>query len=84
MALQFDPDKDVLNIARHGVSLSLAGEMDVRVRLLDERFEHERRFRAYGYIDGAAYCLAYTLRDGDVRAISLRRAHLKEMRRHGA
>jgi uncharacterized DUF497 family protein len=49
----------------------------------DARFS-EPRFRAYGLIDGVAYCLAYTIRGGAVRAISLRRAHRKEMEQHGA
>lgn len=47
----------------------------------DERFA-EPRFRLYGLIDGEAYCVAGTDRDGVVRVISLRRAHAKEMRRH--
>ena len=28
-------------------------------------------------IDGSLYCLAYVIRDGELRAISLRRAHAK-------
>ncbi len=79
--LEFDPAKDEANIAKHGISLARAADLDVLVRILDDRFEEDRR-RAYGVIDGEAYCLAYTMRDGQVRAISLRRAHAKEMRRH--
>ncbi|MFT4278852.1 MAG: BrnT family toxin [Rhodopseudomonas sp.] len=58
--------------------------MELRVRAIvrDERFDYgEDRFRAYGDIDGLAYCLVFTFRDG-LRPISLRRAHDKEMRRH--
>ena len=36
----------------------------------------------YGRIDGAPYCLAAVMRDGIVRAISLRRAHSMEFNRH--
>ena len=42
----------------------------------------EPRFRGFGLIDGVAHCLAFTVRDGAVRPISLRRAHAKEYRRH--
>lgn len=51
--------------------------------LVDGRSEYgEVRYRAWGLIDGRAHCLAFTDRDGRIRAISLRRAHQKEMRRH--
>jgi uncharacterized DUF497 family protein len=49
----------------------------------DDRFDYgEPRYRAYGFIDGVAHCLAFTIRDGQYRPISLRRAHAKEMRRY--
>lgn len=80
MALEFDPEKDAGNIAKHGISLARADALEVLVRVEDGRFT-ERRFRAYGLIDGALYCLAYTVRGDAVRAISLRRAHWKELRR---
>ncbi len=38
--------------------------------------------RWLGFIDGLAYCLVFTVRGGNVRAISLRRAHTKEMKRY--
>lgn len=78
MPLEFDPAKDAANIAKHGVSLSRAGELDVVAIVDDARFA-EPRSRAYGYIDGKAYCLAYTIRGENLRAISLRRAHQEEM-----
>jgi uncharacterized DUF497 family protein len=81
VTIDFDPAKDAANVAKHGVSLARAAEFEVRARVIDIRFE-ERRFRAYGLIDGKTYCLAYVIRDGRVRAISLRRAHDKEYRRH--
>ena len=64
------------------ISLSEAANLVVIARIRDERFA-ELRFRAYGEIGGVAYCLAYTIREGAVRAISLRRAHMKEMARYG-
>jgi uncharacterized DUF497 family protein len=58
-------------------------ELDIKVTFVDDRYDYgEIRYRAYGYIDGAAYCLTFTSRNELVRPISLRRAHAKEMRRH--
>jgi len=48
----------------------------------DCRFDYgETRYRAWGYIDGKPYFLAYTVWHGKMRPISLRRAHAKEMKR---
>lgn len=81
MAVEFDPAKDTANVAKHGVSLVRAAELEGLVVVPDGRFE-EPRFRGYGLIDGVAFCLAFTLRGDVVRAISLRRAHAKEYRRY--
>ena len=81
MAIEFDTAKDEANAAKHGVSLARAADLDVFTRIADGRYG-EPRFRAYGLLDGLPYCLAYAVRDGVVRAISLRRAHLKEFKRH--
>ena len=83
MEIEFDPAKDASNIAKHGISLARAAELENAVVVEDDRFVEERRFRLYGQIDGANYCAAVTLRGSSVRVISLRRAHAKEMRRHG-
>ncbi len=82
MDIEFDPVKDVANIAKHGVSLARAVELEILAWEWDARFTHETRFRAWGLLDGDRYCLAFTVRDGAIRALSLRRAHLKEHRRH--
>ena len=78
----FDPAKDEANIAKHGVSLRLAEEMDLAsafVRQDNRRDYQETRFNAYGYVDGRLYALTFTVRGADVRAISLRRARTKEL-----
>jgi uncharacterized DUF497 family protein len=81
MQIEFDPEKDAANIAKHGVSLARSVDLEVLAYIEDHRFA-EPRFRLYGLIEGEAYCLAGTDRDGTIRVISLRRAHAKEMRRH--
>jgi len=79
--LQFDPEKDRINLGKHGISLAAASEMEIRVTVKDDRFR-EPRFRAYGLIEGKYYCLALTYRGVEVRAISLRRARMEEVERY--
>lgn len=81
MEVEFDAAKDAINVAKHGVSLARAAELDIMVRVFDERHA-EPRMRAYGLLDGLLFSLAYTAFRGKVRAISLRRAHLKEFKRY--
>ena len=81
--MKFDPDKDARNIEKHGLSLARADELEIEAFREDDRHDYgERRFRAFGVLDGRAHCLVFTLRDGEVRAISLRRAHDKEYGRY--
>ncbi|MFN3930648.1 MAG: BrnT family toxin [Brevundimonas sp.] len=62
--------------------MSRASDFELIAVFDDDRRDYgERRRRAYGLIDGLTYYLAYTIR-GRIRAISLRRAHAKEFRRH--
>jgi len=83
VAVIFDPDKDAANRAKHGVSLALAEAMVIEAFLVDDRADYgEVRYRAFGLIDGVPHCLVFVDRAGEVRAISLRRSHLKEYRRH--
>lgn len=79
----FDPAKEAANLSKHRISLSRWIELDIKITFEDDRFDYgETRYRGYGFIDGIAYCFVFTIRDGEVRPISLRRAHTKEMRRH--
>jgi len=83
MKIEFDPAKDETNIAKHGISLARAGELEILAFLEDDRNDYgETRYRAWGLIDGKAHCLVFTDRGGVLRAISLRRAHQKEMNRY--
>jgi uncharacterized DUF497 family protein len=83
MEFAFDPAKDAANVAKHGVSLARASDLDVVGFEEDRRFAYgEARYRAFGLLDGVAYCLVFTLRGSTVRAVSLRRAHWKEYRHY--
>jgi uncharacterized DUF497 family protein len=86
MGIAFDPEKEVRNVAKHGISLARAEEMDMSAALIreDDRFDYgETRYIAFGEIDHALHCLVFTFRGSRVRAISLRKANKKEIRRHG-
>ncbi len=86
MAIEFDPEKDAANIAKHGFSLADAGMLDLpnSAVMIDGRSDYgEVRYRAFGRIEGEGYCLAFALRGTVLRPISFRRAHDKEMKRYG-
>jgi len=83
MIIEYDPAKEEANIQKHGISLERARDIDILALLEDDRNAYgEIRYRAWGLIDDQPHCLAFTYRDGHVRAISLRRAHRKEFERY--
>lgn len=83
MIIEYDPAKGKANIQKHGISLVRARDIDILALLEDDRNAYgEIRYRAWGLIDDQPHCLAFTYRDGHVRAISLRRAHRKEFERY--
>lgn len=84
MEIEFDPAKDAINRAKHGLSLAdFAGfDADPMVKV-DGRMDYgETRYRAFGRIAGTGHCLVFTLRGEVMRIIGFRRAHEKEMRRY--
>jgi hypothetical protein len=87
MEIEFDPAKDARNREDHKLSLADAVEFDLAnaVVVIDDRHDYgETRYRAFGRVDGEGRCLVFTYRNGgNVRPISYRRAHEKEMRRYG-
>lgn len=86
MAIEFDPNKDDENVQRHGLSfVNFAGFDTEPVVVLDDRRDYgEVRYRAFGQIGGKGHMIAYTLRGENVRLISFRRAHDRELRRNGS
>jgi uncharacterized DUF497 family protein len=85
VSITFDPEKNAINIAKHGISLARAEDMNMETAVIitDDRFDYgEVQYLAFGDIDGSSHCLVFTLRGNEVRAISLRRANRKEIKRH--
>ncbi len=65
------------------MSLALATALEILTAEEDRRFPYpEPRLRAFELINGMPYCLAYTMRGTVMRAVSLRRAHIREFRRY--
>lgn len=86
MKIEFDDAKDAVNRRKHGLSLADAAFMDFDTALVvpDERRVYgEARFQAFGLIDGRLHVLAFTMRGETLRAISLRKANSREVKRHG-
>ena len=85
MRIEFDPDKDIANKAKHGVSLALAGELDWDVALVwvDDRFEYgELRMIALAPKTATLYYAAFVERETVRRIISLRRANRREVKHY--
>lgn len=83
--VEFDPGKDAINREKHGISLAEASrfDFDAAAVFVDSRFDYgEVRFRAFDRLDGKGWCLAFTVSGATLRAISLRPASDKEMRRY--
>ncbi len=84
MKIEFDPEKDATNIAKHGLSLAQFDgfDSDPVFEIDDRRAYGEIRYRAFGRVDGAGRCLVFTLREGAMRLISFRAARHKELRHY--
>lgn len=85
MRIEFDPDKDASNRAKHGVSLALAASLDWDAALVwvDERFGYEEiRMIALAPESSTLYYLAFADQEDAKRIISLRRATRREVKHY--
>ena len=85
MRVEFDPAKDAVNQAKHGLSLSLAEELDWDAALVwvDDRYEYgELRMIALAPKTQALYYVAFVERGEARRIVSLRRANRREVKRY--
>jgi uncharacterized DUF497 family protein len=82
MLVEFDPAKDLANQTKHGVSLSVAGELNWEAALvwIDDRFEYrETRMIALAPKTEILYYVAFVDRGEARRVISLSRANRREV-----
>lgn len=88
MPIEFDPEKDKSNRAKHGVSLGFAEEVLADPRCseaADVRYDYgEVRIIAYGRskTDPHVWVCIYTPRGSTKRIISLRKANEREAKRY--
>ncbi len=85
MRIEFDPAKDAANQTKHGVSLSMASDLDWEAALVwvDERFEYrETRMIALAPETEILYYVAFVDRGEVRRVISLRRANRREVKHY--
>ena len=85
MRIDFDPAKDRLNRAAHGLSLSLAKKLawDEALAWVDDRFEYDES-RMIGLVPegNRLYYVAFVDREEVRRVISLRFAERKEIKHY--
>ena len=85
MKYTFDAAKLAANVARHGVWFSEAEgfEWTEAVVVVDARRRYgEARMVATAPIGARLYVMVFTLRDKDVRIISLRKANSREVKKY--
>ena len=85
MRIEFDSAKDVANQTKHGMSLSVAGELDWEAALvwMDDRFKYgEARMIALAPKTQTLYYVAFVDRGEARRVISLRRANCREVKHY--
>ncbi len=83
MKIEFDPGKDAINTAKHGVSLADAVllEWELIWATEDARSDYrEPRMIGYAPIGSRVYCIVFTERGEARRVISLRKANRREVR----
>lgn len=85
MNITFDPAKDAINVAKHGVSLNEAEkfEWDTAITWPDTRRDYgEVRMVGIGYVGSRLHYMAFVERAGAYRIISLRKANLREIKHY--
>ncbi len=84
MAVEFDPEKNEINLRKHGVPLSEGDGVlndPLALTMEDERSQGEQRFVTLGInAFGSLMVVVWTPRSEDIRIISVRRAEPKERR----
>ncbi len=76
-----DDDKNIANIAKHGIGFNLAEKFDwlSAIEIQDNRKDYgEERWISLGPIENRLYVLIYVHRQSCIRIISLRKANKRE------
>lgn len=81
MEFEFDPLKSDSNLKKHGIDFERAQQLwtDVDLMVIPARATDEIRFFAIGVIESRHWSAIFTLRDGRIRLISVRRSRREEI-----
>lgn len=85
MDITFDSAKDKANQTKHGVSLSLAQDLEwseVMAKPDARRDYGELREIGYGVIENRLYCVVFTQRCNTMHVISMRKANSREVKHY--
>jgi len=85
MRIEFDPTKNVVNLAKHGIPFEAVQFFDWDTAQIEEdaRYPYpEARFKATGYVGQRVYVVIFCVRGDARRIISLRKANPREMKRY--
>jgi uncharacterized DUF497 family protein len=86
MTFEWDEEKATVNVAKHGIRFDYAARVFLdpyRVEMLDDREEYgEVRYKTIGMVESRVLVVIYTIRHGNIRLISARRAERYEQRRY--
>jgi len=87
MRIEYDPAKDAINRAKHGMALADALQFEWETAQIEEDTRHdygEQRFQATGYIGRRLHVVIFCSRDHAKRIISVRKANPREEKRYAA
>jgi uncharacterized protein len=81
MGFEFDPQKSVQNLVKHGVEFIATQRLwdDPNLLEIPARTEDEPRFIIVGQIDAKHWSAVITYRSEDIRIISVRRCREEEV-----
>jgi uncharacterized DUF497 family protein len=86
MTFEWDEEKAAANVAKHGIRFDYATRVFLdpyRIEMLDDREEYgEGRYKTIGIVESRALVVIYTIRNGNIRLISARRAERYEQRHY--
>ena len=85
MRITFDETKRRITLLKRGLDFARAGEVFDGVELTwvdDRRHYGEARWNSLGKLEGRLVSVTWTLRDGERRIISMRKANEREQARH--
>lgn len=86
MEIEFDADKDAINLFKHKLPLSFGrrvfADVDHVIVSSFREDDREERYKAIGLVEGKLYTVVHTWRDEVARLISVRRSNDNEQRRY--